>query len=115
VYDSGNDRFDGVAGAGGGVSCNIEYPMPARATLTDIDFTQAWNRGPLPTSGEKSYSVSIDGVSIAGMVGTLGTVSGVDLTLTDSASGLSLTGSSIVFHASIDRTTATYIRITEVK
>jgi hypothetical protein len=112
IYEEGSwNYFRNVTVApGGGLSCNVEYPMPARAILNSV---QAYFQGGRQTTigGEREVEISLDGVSIATGFFPVGTyflpsspTSGTG-TVVLTVSSLTFTGDSVLFHSSMDRET----------
>lgn len=112
--DSGSyNLMEGSAGTNGGVACNVEMSVPARAIIKQIRYYAQSARPGAATNGERTCEVSLDGVNIGGTnafgagtwafptaplsgTGTLNIVKGSGLSL-------SLTGSTLLFHVSIDK------------
>jgi hypothetical protein len=115
IYDdSGSyNLMEGSAGGNGGVGCNVQFDVPARAIIKQIQYYAQSARPATTTEGEKTCQVSLDGVSVGSTnsfgsgtwtfpvnplsgTGTLNVIKGSGLSL-------SLTGSTLLFHSSIDK------------
>lgn len=101
LYDALNDHYYQAAYLGGqGVSCNVQYTIPAGAILDNIYVRyQAQRSSTGFTTGEKTYEVSVNGVSYGN--GTYIT-SNLVQTRTINVATPGLTGT-VLFHNSMER------------
>jgi hypothetical protein len=104
TYNSGEDRYYGPTGDGGGKSCNVEFDIPPGSTITQIAYQIEFFRGS-NANGERNWDISIDGTIIKQGQINGGTVIAATQTETITSIGtpLPLSGSKLVFHFSIER------------
>lgn len=112
IYSSGNDWYYGPEGDLGGLCANVEYNLPARAVLDKVVYVAKGQRVGA-VSGERACQVSLDGISIGG-TNSFGAGGAAQILTIPKGPGLALTGSTMLFHVSIDTKSTSYARLTSI-